>query len=104
MSAKDTNAAELQALDSRHWTDGGSGLTNFSAHQFSVYIEAVRRHGNPKFVVSCTRMLGRGRDMEGGSLHYLGKFRCEDGSEACSAFWRTFDVVKVEMKDAYDGK
>lgn len=92
----------MKVHDSEHWMNGGTGLTNFPGHQFPIYLESVRRHGNPAFLVSSTRMLGRGRDADGGSLHYTGKMRCEEGSAACGAFWEVFYVVKEEMRDVYD--
>lgn len=88
--------------DSEHWTNGGTGLTNFPPHQFPIYIEAAKRCGVEGFIVSSTRMLGRGRNAdEGGSLHYVG-----DGvrGEAASAYWDEFAKVKAEMRDVYDGK
>lgn len=92
--------------DAPHWTDitPGSGLTNFSPEDFPLYEEAVRRHGNKDFIVSSTRMLGRGRDGPGGSLHYLGKFRCEEGNQALSEFWRTFYEVKREFTETVSAR
>lgn len=90
--------------DSEHWTNGGTGLTNFATHQFPIYEEAARRHGNPKFIVSSTRMLGRGRDSDGGSIHYTSDLQTPEGGAEVSAFWRVFDQVKEEMRDVYDGK
>lgn len=88
--------------DSEHWTNGGTGMTNFPAEHFPVYEEAVRRNGNDKFIVSSTRMLGRGRNSHGGSLHYLGIRQCEEHANACEAFWKTFDEVKKEMDEVYE--
>lgn len=87
--------------DSEHWSNGGTGLTNFAGHQFPIYIETAKRCGVEGFIVSSTRMLGRGRDHEGGSLHYVGD---ANRGEACSAYWAEFEKVKEEMRDVYDGK
>lgn len=88
----------VRAHDSEHWTEHGTGLTNFSSDQFGLYIEAVKRFGDPLFIVSERRMLGRGREGAGGSLHYLGKFRTEECWQVIREFWNTFRAVQEELK------
>lgn len=93
-----SDLGKVRVHDSEHWTNGGTGITNFGGirlyrtdeEEFARYCEAVRAFGDKRFVVSSTCMLGRGRDMEGGSLHFLGDVR-EEGT--LTAFWQTFDAV-----------
>ena len=85
---------------SQHWTNGGTGLTNFPPEDFQRFQKAVDRFGSDKFLVSEDRMIGRGAEIEGGSLHYLGPFRTEAGNEEIHKFWRVFDAVTAELKAA----
>lgn len=93
IDANTLNAAVIH--DSEHWTNGGTWLTNFPQEHMDVYLEAARRFGNPAYVVSSTRMLGRGRNFPGGSLHYVSNDArfCPDSSD----FWRVWDDVAKEM-------
>jgi hypothetical protein len=88
----------MEQHKSDHWTNGGTGLTNFPPQDFLRYREAVARFGSDKFLVSEERMIGRGSNCEGGSLHYLGHFRTDEGEEEISRFWQVFDAVTEELK------
>lgn len=88
----------MDNLKSKHWMDGGTGLTNFSPEDFPRYMESVARFGGEKFVVSTERMIGRGEDSEGGSLHYRGDIRSEEGKNEVHEFWAVFEQVTEALK------
>ena len=80
---------------SEHWTNGGTGLTNFVPEKFALYDEAVRSFGDPDFVVSRERMVGRGEEFHGGSLHYL-KLPAKQDWETIGAFWKNFYKLRAK--------
>ena len=75
---------------SAHWTDGGTGLTNFDPEDLPIYQEAIRRHGSKNFFISNHPMLGFLKT-SGMSLH-----RHETGD--ASDFWATFRECKKELE------
>ena len=88
----------MEQHKSEHWADGGTGLTNFPPEDFPRYRESVNRFGGGKFLVSEERMIGRGENCDGGSLHYFGDMRSEDGLQEVGRFWRVFEAVTEELK------
>lgn len=90
----------MENLKSEHWTNDGTGLTNFGPEDFDRYNEAVSRYGSDKFVVSTERMIGRGEGMAGGSLHYKGDLRSAEGQDDVHRFWIIFDQVTQALKAA----
>jgi hypothetical protein len=76
----------------RHWCEGGTALTNFAEDMRPVYTEAVKRYGDPTFIVEAQSTPAAPYNY-GGSLHWLGA-----GPNAnASAFWAVFDQVKQEQ-------
>lgn len=90
----------MEQHKSEHWTNGGTGLTNFGPDQFPIFREAVKRLGSDKFVVSEARMVGMGEKCEGGSLHYLGDIRTPAGSMEVNGYWAVFNEIEREQKAA----
>jgi hypothetical protein len=76
-----------------HWTNGGTGVTNFTEDMRPVYVEAVKRHGDPDIRVH-EKSFGAGNENYGGSLHNHGK------RKDLSPFWDVFDAVKKELSHA----
>lgn len=42
MTGRSTTPLCAVVHNSEHWTNGGTGLTNFSGYQFPIYLEAAR--------------------------------------------------------------
>lgn len=76
-----------------HWTNGGTGVTNFTEDRRAVYVEAVRRHGDPDLWVA-PHAFGSGNEGYGGSLH------CKV-NKPLSDYWRTHEQVAKEMGMEY---
>jgi len=76
-------------LINEHWTNGGTGVTNFGEEEFNLYLETVEEFGDPNIVVSQERFGWTWGVMPGGSLHHLTK---KPGN--LSEFWRFFDRIK----------
>lgn len=90
----------LKNIKSAHFTDGGTGITNFGVCSDTerdrlapIYFEAIKRHGNDQYAVSMHPMNGSNA-RNGYSLHYLGAEMVGDASP----FWRVFDQVRKERE------
>jgi hypothetical protein len=83
------NMGDFWPAPAEHWTNGGTGVTNFSEDMRACYVEAVRRHGDPNVRVHA-KSFGANKDY-GGSLHNHGT------RKDLSDFWDTFYKVKKEM-------
>ena len=80
-----------ESLSDKHWTNGGTGITNFPKEDFPIYIEAIQRFGDKNLVVS-DEPFGPMRGQPGGSLHDLDQLR------SLGPFWRVFEQVYAEIK------
>lgn len=76
--------------DPTHWTNGGTGVTNFTEDMRPVYVEAVKRYGDKRLRVHA-KSFGKGNQNYGGSLHNHGE------RKDLSDFWDIFDKVRTEM-------
>ena len=77
-------------LDFRHWTEGGTAITNFGPDEFDRYIEAIQRFGDRDLVVSDSRFGWTMGKLPGGSLHDIAR------RGDLSPFWRVFEKVRTE--------
>ena len=86
-----------RSLDMRHWTDGGTAVTNFSPRLTPIYEAALVEWGDDGLVICSVGMPGYGqghirRDMS--SLHDLKGGRC------LSPFWRIFERLRDSGENA----
>ena len=73
----------------RNWTEGGTGLTNFSRSQEPLYLAAIKEYGDPAFVIAHAPCFAGGNEIaEDYSLHRLGAL------ETCSPFWDVFERLR----------
>lgn len=88
----------MKAVDfvSRHFKSGGTGFANFSAKQFDIYAETIRRLGNPRYIISMHPMKGTERMAVPGSLsvHYMGDIEQKLGGTG--DFWSLHATVQGE--------
>ena len=87
-------------FDSRHWNEGGSFITNLSGMHIAAAEEAVRRFGDDNLVVKPTAEPPVPPEY-GASLHFFGIMDKEKG---LSSFWKVFDAVLSELKEAESHK
>ena len=88
----------LKNIESAHFTDGGTGVTNFGTASdaerdrlLPIYLEAIKRFGDDNIVVSGHLM--RNSAAPGGySLHYIGLPMASNLSD----FWKVFEAVERE--------
>ena len=76
---------------SNHWTEGGTGLTNFPPADEQKYLAAITAYGDENFIVSHQPMNGPARTGNH-SLHWLDIQ--EKFPEGSSAFWKIFNSIK----------
>jgi hypothetical protein len=81
-------AGAVTAIESAHWTEGGTGLTNFDPNHAPIYLAAIRKHGDRNLKVSSRPMVGRAIPTDY-SLHYLGD------RPDLSQFWRVFRAERA---------
>jgi len=80
----------LGAVVMKHWTQGGTGVTNFDKAERAKYQAAIEANGDPEVVIVDEPIPGQGgywsprmkETMH--SLHHVGR------RKNLSAFWRTF--------------
>ena len=75
-------------LDSRHWTNGGTFVTNIGADRMPVLREAVHRFGDNKIVLLEESQEPAPADY-GGCLHHLERGDLSD-------FWDEVDSIDKE--------
>lgn len=46
-----TTVQEVDVLIMRHWSEGGTGVTNFDKPNLPIYLEAIRRYGDRNLIV-----------------------------------------------------
>jgi len=80
--------------NSTHWTEGGTGVTNFNSLDEPQYLKAIELYGDPDIFIIHAPFIGRGTDKDY-SLHDAKKLI--KGSRCLSAFWNVFDGVCKEM-------
>jgi hypothetical protein len=88
----------------KHWTEGGTGVTNFQPDRLPIFREAVRRYGDPTLIVLDEAMPPAPKNY-GGSLHCVAMRW--SGMLDLSPFWCVYEEVANEGKgrnahDAYD--
>lgn len=80
----------IQDIKSNHWTEGGTGLTNFPPSDLPFYLKAIEEFGDANFVASQFPM--NGRCMPGDySLHRLDM---QPSPKECGPFWKVFGRIK----------
>lgn len=79
-------------LDSRHWTMGGTFVTNIGAERMPALREAVRRFGDSKIVLLEESQEPAPSDY-GGCLHHLNR------RGDLSDFWDVVDSVDKESNE-----
>ncbi len=72
----------------KHWTEGGTCVTNFTPDRLPIFQEAVRQYGNPDFIVIEEAIQPAPKDY-GGSLHVGGGFR------DISPFWDLYRELEA---------
>lgn len=73
----------------RHFTEGGTGVSNISKERMPFFEHAVQAFGDPNLVLSSVPLvLPQPLVFDGGSLH------CLDGRQDLSDFWRFVDYFK----------
>jgi hypothetical protein len=73
----------------RHFTEGGTGVSNISKERMPFFEHAVQAFGDPNLVLSSVPLvLHQPLVFDGGSLH------CLDGRQDLSDFWRFVDSFK----------
>ena len=97
MTTTESVVNEPREISNRHWTVGGTFVTNFSLDQREIYEEAIKRHADPLLVIEerpcppCPQEYGH-------ALHW----RNNDVKWDLSPFWRVFDAVRAERKSKDD--
>ena len=83
----------------KHWTEGGTGVTNFSPDKFDLYKESVRLYGDPSLIV-CDQAYPPAPPSYGGSLHWLKHKNTTTGYVHfdLSAFWELFRDIELGIK------
>jgi hypothetical protein len=89
-----TREQTSESLSDKHWTEGGTAITNFGEECFPLYIEAIERFGDKNLVVSDERYGSSRGKQPGGSLHDL---RGAAGLDDFSAFGRILEQVVREF-------
>ena len=77
----------------RNWTEGGTGLTNFSPNDEPLYLAAIAAHGDPNYVISHYACDAPIHAYGSYSLHRLD---IKDSSRSSSAFWEIFTSLRKE--------
>jgi len=85
-----------RVVSHRHWTDGGTALTNFDPKDEPKYLAAIEEHGDPAYVVVRAPMDKRGSIPTDYSLHYLDM----PTKRSSSPFWETWRKVANEKLTA----
>jgi hypothetical protein len=87
-------------LDMRHWTDGGTGVTNFPPEREPIYIKAIEKFGDEGLILVSTGIPAKGST-------YLQPYFCSlhdtKGNRDLSDFWDVFDEVKKNTPSRSDG-
>jgi len=82
-------------MNSKHWTEGGTFVTNFQLHRLPIFKEAIKRYGDDK-IIACDYSESPAPRDYGGCLHDT-RTRSEGASTPClSAFWKIFKEVEAE--------
>lgn len=68
---------------SKHWTDGGTGVTNFGTEEMPAYERAVTAFGDERIFLSDVRM-------SDSPLQVCGSLHCSD-TALLPEFWRLFE-------------
>lgn len=98
-------SALLAAVIHKHWTHGGTGITNFDKPVRPIYEAAIKEYGDPSLLVVDKPFPGMNgcynawMEAKMHSLHRVGR-----GGDL-SGFWRVFEALKaanVKVSDAPD--
>ena len=85
----DATNGRVQRLVSPHFTQGGTGVTNFSPSEESGYAEAIEKFGSENLIISHAPMSGNRYALPTDySLHNLSR------TADLSSFWRVFDKIQ----------
>jgi hypothetical protein len=83
----------MKSIISPHWTQGGSGITNFEPEDLPLYEAAIKEFGCPSLVLSDKPMDGKNYGFAMYSLHDL---RRSVQSLDISEFWKTFRRLQAQ--------
>jgi len=88
----------MKAIDLKHWTDGGTGVTNFEENEMPLYEKAIKRFGDTELVVSDKPIEAKVPykillKMKLCSFHNLKE------NHDLSDFWKVFKQVKSENEN-----
>jgi hypothetical protein len=72
-----------------HWTNGGTGVTNFERGQVHLYERALREHGDKDLSIHY-KPFGSSTIKSDYSLH------CSTGYKDFSPFWAVFNRIQQE--------
>ena len=91
----------FQDIKSGHWSDGGTGITNFSSDVYTM-IEAIIKYGDPDLKISRSPMSGYPSCLGCCySLHDLKKGGTFTRRNGLTDFWGLRDKIKTGGKDMY---
>lgn len=88
-------------MNNNHFSNGGTGITNFSPKQLPIYQEAIRRSGYSGVLeVQYRPMAGNPHAFPSDySLHYVSKDTASlNVPWGLSPFWRVFEKVQKEFE------
>lgn len=81
-----------------HFTQGGTGITNFLAKDRPLYEDAIKAFGSPHMVINDKPMPP---SASGHSLHYL---LAQNGPIELGAFWKVWDEVRKQRATVHEDK
>ncbi len=96
-SLLDYPRAKSRPIVMTHWTDGGTGITNFGADKFDIYKEAIETYGD-KYLVIVPKPIGFSWS-NCMSLHDT-----RDGRVDLGDFWDVFTELKKNSELRKRGK
>ena len=83
---------ETKATTPYHFTQGGTGVTNFSDEDLDVYEAAISIYGDPTIIIGEPMICANGKIYHNYALHHLEPIR------DLSDFWDVFDQIEEVKK------
>jgi hypothetical protein len=80
-------APQITEIHSTHWTEGGTGITNFPPEQASLFLRCIKKSNFDDLYVSNKPMLGS-NNYNGYSLHCMSMKTGKSLSDFWSIFWQ----------------
>ena len=82
----------INQIVNHHWSDGGTGITNFEADEWPVYLQAVKEYGDKDLILVSNPMPPM-RNNGAGALHRMNRPFNSD----LSAFWEIHRRIQKEL-------